>query len=222
MRSIIVNDAMDKKELLQRSSLFAGISAEDLDEIASACESVSIKAGEYIYKKGTQGDFFYVVLEGEVELVARRDDNSTCTIGQIGEGGHFGETSLLTGEQRSLSVRAVTDALLGKFSGEFFLETLLANSIFHKELDKVLVTRLSSTQRDQVETTFDRAHHFVQFENTDLYPFFESGGELADNTEDPAPRTLKNVQAGIRKFAGNLELSDDITIVALRCVGTGN
>jgi CRP-like cAMP-binding protein/ferredoxin len=196
---------MDNKELLQRSSLFTGISAEDFDDIGSACEIVSIDTGEYIYKKGTRGDFFYVVLEGEVELVARRDDNSTCTIGQIGEGGHFGETSLLTGEQRSLSVRAVTDVLLGKFSGEFFLETLLANSIFHKELDKVLVTRLSSTQRDQVETTFDRAHHFVQFENTDLYPFFESGGELADSTGDSVPRTLKNVQAGIRKFAENLE-----------------
>ena len=204
-RSIIVCDAMDEKELLQRSSLFAGISDEDLDDIGSACELVSIDAGEYIYKKGTTGDFFYVVLEGEVELVARRDDNSTCTIGQIGQGGHFGESSLLTDEQRSLSVRAVTDVLLGKFAGEFFLGTLLANITFHRELDKVLATRLSSTQRDQVETTFDRPHHFVQFENTDLYPFFESGGDLSDSTEDSAPRTLKNVQAGIRKFAKNLE-----------------
>ena len=116
---------MVAKQLLQKSSLFRDLPADELEEIALACETVSLEAGEYIYKRDTEGDYFYVVLSGEVELIARREDNSTCMIGRIGEGGHFGESSLLTAHTRSLSVRAVSDVMLGRFSSVFFHETLL-------------------------------------------------------------------------------------------------
>ena len=107
---------------------------------------------EVITKRGTEGYFFYLVLNGEVELIERRDDNSTCMIGRIGEGGHFGESSLLTGQKRSVSIRAVSDVVLGRFSGAFFQENLLADPVFHKELDKALVNRLRFAMRDHVET----------------------------------------------------------------------
>jgi polyferredoxin/CRP-like cAMP-binding protein len=203
--SIIVEDAMDEKELLHKSSLFTGMSPDEFDHIAAACELVPVDAGDYIYDRDTRGDYFYVVLQGEVELVAQKDDNSTCMVGRIGEGGHFGESSLLTGQSRSLSVRAVSDVLLGRFSSEFFHETLLANPVFHEELDKILVERLRSSLHDQLETTFNRQQNFVQPENTDLYPFFETGEGAEDELDESAPRTLKNVQAGIRKFAENLQ-----------------
>lgn len=98
---------MVDKELLNRSLLFKNLSPEDQATVAAACEVVSVDAGGYIYKRDTEGDYFYVVLEGEVELVAPKDDNSTCMVGRIGEGGHFGEGSLLTGQTRSVSMRAV-------------------------------------------------------------------------------------------------------------------
>jgi CRP-like cAMP-binding protein len=91
------------------------MSPDEFDDIAAACEVISIDAGAYIYKTGTAGDSFYIVLSGEVELIAGRDDNSTCMIGRIGQGGHFGESSLMTGEARSLSVRAISDVMLGRF-----------------------------------------------------------------------------------------------------------
>ena len=71
MLSIIVEDAMDGKELLHKSSLFAGMSPDEFDHIAAVCELVSIDAGDYIYDRDTRGDYFYVVLQGEVELVAQ-------------------------------------------------------------------------------------------------------------------------------------------------------
>ena len=42
--SIIVEDAMDGKELLHKSSLFTGMSPDEFDHIAAACELVSIDA----------------------------------------------------------------------------------------------------------------------------------------------------------------------------------
>ena len=81
-----------------------------------------------------------------------------------------------------------------------FRETLLTNPVFHKELDKVLVQRLRSSLHDQLETTFEQRQYFVQPENTDQYPFFETGDSIAE-LEYLTPRTLKNVQARIREVA---------------------
>jgi len=185
--------------------LFRNQLPENQAIIAAAGEDVFINAGDYIYKRDEKGDCFYVILQGEVELIARKDDSSTCMVGRIGEGGHLGESSLLTGLPRSLSIRAVSDVQLVRFTKEFFHEILLVNPVFHKELDKVLVERLRSSLHDQLETTFDQQQPFVQLEHTDLYPFFGAGGEVESELEGSVPRSLKEVQAGIRKFANDLE-----------------
>ncbi|MBW2506519.1 MAG: cyclic nucleotide-binding domain-containing protein, partial [Deltaproteobacteria bacterium] len=196
---------MVERELLQKSSLLRELSPKKLDEIALACEAVSVDAGEYIYKRGTEGDFFYLVLNGEVELIERRDDNSTCMIGRIGEGGHFGESSLLTGQKRSVSIRAVSDVVLGRFSGAFFQETLLADPVFHKQLDKALVNRLRFAMRDHVETIFDHTRTFLQPESADLYPFFDAEAGSGPGPEESIPKSLKNVQVSIKKFTADLD-----------------
>jgi CRP-like cAMP-binding protein/polyferredoxin len=196
---------MIDKKLLYKSSLFKAMSPDMLDDIAAACEPLAVPAGEFVYKRDTPGDYFYLVLNGEVELIARRDEKSTCMIGRIGEGGHFGESALLTGKKRSLSVRAVSDVQLGRFSSSFFRESLLANKAFHLELDKALVSRLRYAMRDHVETMFDYKQIFLQPEDTDLYPFFEAGDEGPAGWEESVPKSLKNVQQSIHKYAEDLD-----------------
>jgi CRP-like cAMP-binding protein/polyferredoxin len=196
---------MVDNELLKRSSLFKRLAQSDLEVIAAAAESESVTAGDYIYEQHEKGEYFFVVLSGEVELLSRREDSSACMVGRIGEGGHFGESALLTNRPRSLSMRAVSDVQLARFTRDFFRETLLANPVFHEELDKVMVDRLRSTLHDQMKTTFDQRQPFVQVENTDLYPFFEAGGKAEAVLDELAPRSLQNVQVGISKFAEDLE-----------------
>ena len=195
---------MIEKELLQESPLFKGISPVELDDIAAACELISVAAGDYVYKKGVSDDFFYLVLKGEVELIAGSDDNSTCMIGRIGAGGHFGEGSLLTGQSRSLSVRTVSDVMLARFSDTFFHNTLLANTVFRREMDKALVSRLRFAMRDHVETIFEHKQTFMQPESTDLYPFFEMADDGETGPEELVPKPLKYVQESIKTFAGDL------------------
>ncbi|MBU0482967.1 MAG: sigma 54-interacting transcriptional regulator [Proteobacteria bacterium] len=195
---------MVDQKILTELLLFKNLSPEEQETVAAAGEVVFKNAGDYIYESGTEGDFFYVILQGEVELIARRDDNSSCMVGRIGEGGHFGESALLTSQPRSLSLRAVSDVRLAKFSKDFFREKLLPNPLFHEELDKALVERLRFALHDQLETAFNQRPYFVQVENTDLYPLFETS-ESVTELEELTPRTLKNVQEGIKKFAQDLE-----------------
>ncbi len=202
--STIVRVGMVAKGLLHKSALFRDMSPEDLDDIAAACEVIPTDAGEYVYQKGTAGDYFYIILSGEIELVDKRDNNVTCMVGRIGEGGHFGESSLLTGQSRSISVRTVSDVHLGRFSSKFFQEVLLANPHFHQELDKALVNRLSNAMRDHVETIFDPNQMYLQSETADLYPFFETEFEAVAESEEFVPKSLKNVQIAIKKFGADL------------------
>ena len=111
---------MVDKKLLNRSLLFKNLSPQDQATVAASCEVVSVDAGGYIYRRDTEGDYFYVLLEGEVELVAPKDDNSTCMVGRIGLGGHFGEESFLTGQLRSLSILVVSDVQHDRFTREIF------------------------------------------------------------------------------------------------------
>ncbi len=203
-QSTIVYPAMVDQELLQRSALFRGMAPDELAAIAAAGDVISADAGEYIYREDAAGDYFYVVLSGEVELIARWDDNSTCMVGRIGEGGHFGESSLLTGKTRSLSVRSISNVLLGRFTNEFFQKILLANSFFHRELDKALVNRLRFAMQDHVDTFLDHKQTFLQPENRDLYPFFESGIDAESEQENSVPKSLKSVQGSIQRFAADL------------------
>ncbi|MBW2484659.1 MAG: sigma 54-interacting transcriptional regulator [Deltaproteobacteria bacterium] len=196
---------MVEKELLLKSPLLRELPPAALAEIATVCEPISVAAGQYIYKKGTAGECFFLVLSGEVELIETRDDNSTCMIGRIGEGGHFGESSLLTGQKRSLSIRAVSDVVLGRFSSAFFHDTLLADPVFHRELDKTLVNRLRFAMRDHVETIFDHSRTFLQPESADLYPFFDPETGTEAGPDELIPKSLKNVQVSIKKFTADLD-----------------
>jgi NADH dehydrogenase len=69
-------------------------------------------AGETIVQEGDPGGRFYVVTEGEVEVVRRGADGSEIKIARLGPGQHFGEAALIQGTQRSATVRALGETKL--------------------------------------------------------------------------------------------------------------
>ena len=58
-------------------------------------------AGETIFDDGQEGDYMYVVIEGEVEIVAKGK-----VINRIGVGEIFGEMALIDNSPRSADARA--------------------------------------------------------------------------------------------------------------------
>ncbi len=60
---------------------------------------------ELLFQAGEASDDFFVVLEGEVEIVRTGDDHEDV-LASYGRGGFVGELSLLTGQRRFVSARA--------------------------------------------------------------------------------------------------------------------
>ena len=62
--------------------------------------------GAVIIQQGSEGDHFYIVSKGTVEITLQRPNAADVVVAQLGEGQYFGEMELLHGHGRAASVRA--------------------------------------------------------------------------------------------------------------------
>ena len=81
---------------LNNSVLLAGLSSEELHNIINAGRWLEIAQGDHVYLQGDNDQQFYMIESGRVELLLDAGSSGRLSVSQIGPGGHFGETSLLT------------------------------------------------------------------------------------------------------------------------------
>lgn len=62
--------------------------------------------GAIIVQQGSEGDHFFIVSKGTVEITLQRANTTDVVVAQLGEGQYFGEMELLHGHGRAASVRA--------------------------------------------------------------------------------------------------------------------
>lgn len=65
-------------------------------------------AGEYVVRQGDLGDKLYIVKSGEVEVLKSRDGGPDERVATLKAGDYFGEMALLTGAERTATVRSLT------------------------------------------------------------------------------------------------------------------
>ena len=87
--------------------LFASLSADQLEQIAVAMSGVDLSPGETIIEQGAQGDNFYVVESGTVDIFVHGSK-----VASRGPGDSFGELALLYNSPRAATVVAATPAHL--------------------------------------------------------------------------------------------------------------
>src|SRR5258705_11840470 len=78
---------------LSSLSLFADLSAAQLESVAHIVDERRFAEGERILRQGLSGSGFYVILAGEA--IIRVDGQE---YGRLGRGGFFGEISALLGD----------------------------------------------------------------------------------------------------------------------------
>ena len=92
---------------LRQVPLFAGLSDEALSDLAGQLMPDKFAPGEDIVRQGDQGDKLFLIMRGEVEVVVG-DETGEQRVNTLTEGDYFGEYALLTGEDRTATVRAMT------------------------------------------------------------------------------------------------------------------
>ena len=133
---VVLHDALRICEFLRPIDLFKALTPQQLTDVAEHVKKRHFAAGETIVREGEPGEEFFVISDGEVEVI--RADHE---VARLGPGDFFGEVALISGEPRNATVVAegeVDAYVLGKTD----FETALASSrSFRDQLHRVYFMR---------------------------------------------------------------------------------
>jgi len=142
----VANVAMGKdviKGCLTGVSLFADLSASELDVLASAARSVRFSKGARIFEEDTPADCCFVLTSGKARVVLSGENGSEILLHIVTPPGVVGEMALLDRSMRSASLVATEDCHLLRIPAPA-LAALRANPAFEHRL----VSRLAATVRE--------------------------------------------------------------------------
>ena len=107
---------------IKRNMLFRTCSEEAIQDLIDAFDTKNFAAESVVIKQGDEGDLFYVVEEGKLDVMVTTnaidagDDGSSSREVQVGvpyvSGSSFGELALMYGSPRAATIRAKSDCIL--------------------------------------------------------------------------------------------------------------
>jgi CRP/FNR family cyclic AMP-dependent transcriptional regulator len=110
-RSIVRGSTNVDAKSLERVPLFAGLSPKDREKVARWADTVDLPAGKHLLEEGRLPHEFFVILDGEVEVM--HDGEHLAT---LGPGDFFGEIALIEHGRRTASVVAASPTRLAVMS----------------------------------------------------------------------------------------------------------
>ena len=119
--------------LLQRVPMLRTLPLPSVEQLARGLEPVSVPAGQRIFEQGDEGDRFYVIESGEVEVVG-----DGALVATLGPGDGFGEIALLRRVRRTATARAGSDVRLQALRSDHFLPVVLGYTPSAREAGAVV------------------------------------------------------------------------------------
>lgn len=129
------------EEMLDKVPLFEALPVEDRKKIAAEATIQDFGDGELIVRQDAPGDSLYIILSGACDVLLERKGRGTKKVATINEGDFFGEMSLLTGEVRSATVKAVEYATVARVGKTLFSTFLASNPKICEELGAAMARR---------------------------------------------------------------------------------
>jgi putative ABC transport system ATP-binding protein len=120
---------------------YSRLTTSALAKIAEEMKRESHEAGTLLIRQGDQGDKFYLIKQGVVDVIENQGQPSEKKLASLSKGQFFGERALLTGEPRNASVIASQDVELYTLDTPQFNSAIGASEPFRKELEKILFQR---------------------------------------------------------------------------------
>lgn len=125
--------------------LFAGLEDKSRLDLARLVRRELWETGDALVREGEPGASLYLVVHGK--LVAEHSHGEDdVVLGELGPGDFFGESSLLTGEPRSATVRAIAPSEVLELDHQALAPLLQSNPTIADQLSRSLAERRDRTQ----------------------------------------------------------------------------
>ena len=131
---------------LKEVPFFAGLGSKSLVKILPGLEQRRFQKGSEIVKQGDDGDAFYIIRSGRVQVLVEREGGHAIHIAELGPHEGFGEMALLSGQPRSATVVTLTDVDTWLLAKPAFDELLSENLSLASYFNRILSQRLRTLQ----------------------------------------------------------------------------
>ncbi|XP_077172343.1 cAMP-dependent protein kinase type I-beta regulatory subunit isoform X2 [Paroedura picta] len=123
---------------ISKNVLFAHLDDNERSDIFDAMFPVTHIAGETVIQQGDEGDNFYVIDQGEVDVYVNGD-----LVTNISEGGSFGELALIYGTPRAATVKAKTDLKLWGIDRDSYRRILMGSTLRKRKMYEEFLSKVS-------------------------------------------------------------------------------
>jgi CRP-like cAMP-binding protein len=134
--------------MLNNVPLFEALTAEDRQKIAEEAVIQEFGSGEPIVHQNETGDSLYIILSGACDVQLEKIGGGTNKVATIEEGDFFGEMSLLTGEVRKATVKAMEYATVARVDKALFSTFLASNPKVCEKLGTIMAQRQQELDKE--------------------------------------------------------------------------
>jgi signal transduction histidine kinase len=139
------------EEIIRQVPLFAGLSAEEAENLYRSAKRIHAAPGERIIEEGAVGDSMFIVIAGELE-VTKRDGDRDLLLATRKAGDFIGEMALLEQVPRTASVRAVRESDLLSIAPEAFRHLIEKSPAAATTILRTIAGRLRSTEASLIQS----------------------------------------------------------------------
>jgi CRP-like cAMP-binding protein len=141
----VPSDAVSIACILSSVPLFAGLSEDKLDRLASFAFRRTFAAGELIVEEGRTANGLFIVVNGSVDIVKGRDSGQPRVVATLGAGEPIGEMEVLAEWPRTASAVAATETECLGMDSWVFMDYLHDEPQMAIRLAQILAKRLAET-----------------------------------------------------------------------------
>ncbi len=141
---------MDKLQI-DNIALFSSLPSNEIKFLAEVMRHIKLEAGVILFQEGEQGDKFYIIIAGQVEVIKSLGNTDEQILGKRGPADFLGEMSLFIPDGlRTACVRTCTSVELMELSRTDFDDLIQRRPVLAYEMVRVLSLRLRDSENDMI------------------------------------------------------------------------
>ena len=171
-------------ENLKKISMFKNFDDEKLKEFFKTFSQKKYNAGDIIFKEGSEGNTLLILLEGEVVIEKKLDEEEKefKQLAHLSAGEFFGEMAVIEAKPRTAQARAHADTVLYELKHQdffnFIKEQPETGIPFLVEITKTVLRRLQNTS-NELTMLFDLSKFVMEDHESSKEFLSKAAGEIA-------------------------------------------
>jgi len=171
---------------LARVELFASMNDQERRTVAERLRPAPFMEGEVMTRQGAEAHWLYILTKGSAEVLLSMPDGLEKRVSVLKGGDFFGETSLLTGEPRNATLKALEDVECYRLDREAFQDILRNRPEIAQHLSELMARR--RVELDAVRQQLDAAERARMMQHHQRTFFGRISEIFGLDTESPPPQ----------------------------------